>query len=279
MTRPTIIDVNSLQGLLGLGPIPSRAPVAAINPGLTESLVETKSIEAYHYRSMPNPQRETVIGPIDPGTQISNQRGFIYYKPRKMGVVPQNISLESKLQVQALYDVGRIVLNVTGHYFCGDREHVQLRPYDIVVLNPTITTMTSQLFEYNPTGPQKLVHRVLGVDILVDTDLVVYNDGTDFCVSGGMIHWLKGKRPKNGSVMSCVYYINPIYIVENVPHNLRITPGNSTGDGRLPREGVYAPQLVICKSSDTMQEADLVKYDLFNLPSYGNTPNVTGGST
>lgn len=279
MTRPPFIDINNNQNGYGLGPISPFPGIGSFNPQLTNNLLETKAIEAYHYRSLPNPQRETEIGPVDPSTQVSNQRGFIYYNPRKLGVVPQNISLEGRLQLQALYDVGRIVLNVTGQYSCGDKEQVQIRPFDIIMLNPTLTTMTGQLFEYNPTGPQKLVHKVLGVDILVDSDLIVYNEGVDYAVSGGLIHWLSGKRPRDGAVMSCTYYMNPVYIVENVPHNLRITPGNETGNGALPRKGVYAPQLVICKSSDTMQEQDLTRYDLHNLPAYPVSNNTSGGST
>lgn len=288
MARPPINDTNNKTGLVGLGPIPSQAPVAAFNPTQIESLLQTKAIEAYHVRHAPNPDRQSEGAPIAPDSQTGSTRGFVYYGTRKLGVVPTSISLTERFQVQALSGVGSIVMNVTGEYFDeipGKDKQVFVRPHDIIILNPTITVATEQLFEYNPTGPQKLYHRVLGVDVLFDADRQ-YTEGEDFCIKDGMIYWLNGKRPSfqagKGAILSCVYYINQIYIVENIPHHLRILPGNMTGHGALPRQASYAPQLLVCRPSTAMQERELKQFDLYNLPiipDYRASYNTTGGST
>jgi hypothetical protein len=289
MSRPPISDVNNKQGLLNLGSIPAQSPVAAFNAAQVENLLQTKSIEAYHIKHAPNPDRESLGSPISPDSQTASQRGFVYYSVRKLGVVPTNVSLEHRFQVQALYDTGSIVLNVTGEYYDdipGKDKHVYVRPHDLIILNPSITVATSQLFEFNPTGPQKLYHRVVGVDVLFDSERS-YTEGQDFAILDGKIVWLQGgQKPSfsagKGAILSCVYYINQVYIVQNLPHSLRILPSNPIGHAALPRDATYAPQLLVCRPSSTLQESELLKFDLYNIPNindYRASWNTTGGST
>lgn len=283
MTRPPIDDKNSKPGLVGIGPIPSRAPVAAFNIAGIEDLLQTKAFEAYHYRHAPNPDRASLHAPVDPNTQ-SAHRGVRYYSVRPLGVVPTSFKLEERLQVQGVWGMGTVIFNVTGQYNDDAPEKtVYIRERDLIVLNPTITMMTQQLFEFNPTGPQRLNYRVKGVDYLAD-DTNIYQEGRDFSLVNGEIVWTEtGYKPRfvngQGAVLTCVYYMTPIYIVQNLPHSLRIIPSNSTGHGALPREAVYAPQLVIAKPSTIMEEQNLLGlYDLPPFPDYRASQNTTGGS-
>jgi hypothetical protein len=287
-TRPDLIDVNSERGLLGLGTIPGLAPVAAFNPAQVESLLKTKGIRALHYKHAPNPDRETLQGGVNPNTNAAKHT-WKFYSVRQMRCVPQQFRLEDRLNVQGIWGMASCLLNVAGHYDDGDKEHVFLRPFDIVVLDSMpdgtgITTMTDQLAEFNPNGPMRLNFRVEAVDHLSDKTRE-YVNGQDFAVIDGKIHWLDGGfRPRfhdgKGTILSVVYWTKPVYIVQNMPHSIRITPGNPTGDGGLPRQAQYAPQLAVAKQAwfrlDTEELLDFAEIPQYN--TFRDTLNVTGGS-
>jgi hypothetical protein len=291
MSRPPLKDTNNTNGLIGLGPIPDQAPVASFNADGIENLLQTKGFVAYHVKSAPNPDRSGVSSPVNPNT-IAAQRGHIYYSARPLKIVPQRISLEDRLNVQGIWGVGTALFNVTGTYIDDAKNKdriVQVRPHDLIIM-PTLTILVDQMFEYNPTGPQRLNHRVLGVDVLMDNKNV-YEQGVDFILQNGEIVWTKtGNKPffsqSGGSVLSIVYWTMPIYIVQQMPHNLRVIPSNEVGHGSLPREAVYAPQLVVAKPSTIVDEnlknqgieALLDWKAIPNLPEYPSSSNSTGGS-
>jgi len=282
-------DMNDEQGLIGLGTIPSLAPVAAFNPQQIENLLKTKGINALHYKHSPNPDRKTIEGGVQPNTNSAAKYGWRYYSCRKIRVVPQSFKLENTLNVQGIWGVGSVLMNVAGQYDDGEKDSAYFRPHDIIMLqsDPSggeITILTEQFSIFNPTGPIKLNFRCEGVELLEDKNRR-YIEGQDFSVMDGKIYWLTGGYKPNfingqGDVLSVVYYARPIYIVQNVPHALRITPGNFEGDGQLPRKAFLAPQLVICKQAwFSADQEEFLDFD--GLPSYNNYPdtkNVTGGS-
>jgi len=288
MTRPPLIDINAIAGMVGLGPIPSQAPVAAFNPDQIESLLITKGINAIHYKHAPDPNRETVTGPVNPNTNAAAW-GARFFTSRKLKAVPQNFALENRLNVQGIWGLHTVLLNISGYYFDDKKETAYCRPGDLIVLDTDadgngITAEVDQLTEYNPTGPLKLNFRVEGVTYLADKERV-YIEAQDFFIVNGKIQWHdKGAKPNfkdgKGAVLSVVYYTKPIYIVKNVPHSLRILPGNSTGNGALPREARYAPQLVVAQQSWIRSDnTELLDFSgLPSYPEYRNTKNVTGGA-
>lgn len=281
MSRPPLKDRNTTKGLVDLGPIPDLSPVASFNIGGIHNLLETVSFKAIVYHSAYLPDQETISSPMNPNTQGA-QRGFFYYSAREIGVVPQSFKLEDRLTVQGIYGAGSALFNVTGTYLDGDREVAYVKNRDLIVL-PDITEPYPQKIEFNPNGPQKLLYKAKGVDYLADNK-TVYNEGFDFEVVNGLIHWLpNGRKPffsnGKGAVLSIVYYHNPIYIVQNLPHNLRLIPSNPQGHAAYPREETYAPQLLIVKPSTIMEESDIM--DWTALPDYNeypNSSNTTGGS-
>ena len=183
---------------------------------------------------------------------------------------------------QGIWGAGTVLFNVTGSYIDGSPDNiVHIRQRDLIVLNHTITTLTEQTFQYNPTGPQRLNYKVRGVDRLFDRDRV-YEEGRDFIVENGKIVWKKTKNtryPQQGAVLSCVYYVTPIFIVQSLPHWLRIIPSNATGHAAQPRNAVYAPQLVVARMSTMAEEENLENWtDLPPFPDYPDSANTTGGS-
>jgi hypothetical protein len=285
MSRPPLTDINDTPGLIGLGNLPSQAPVAAFNPDLTNSLLNTKSFAALHYRHAPSPDRHSLAEGLNLNTSSATGTAVIYYSVRTLGIVPQSFKLEDRLTVQGVFNTGSVIINVTGHYWDGDQGAVFVRPRDLIVM-PSLTAMTSQLIEFNPTGPQRLHYKARGVDLLMDGDGTIYKEGLDFTINDGMLVWVNeptAQRPKmvngRGDILTVVYYYTPIYIVENIPHQLRVLPANHAGSGAMPREATYFPQLLIAKPSTAVEPDQLAAfYDLPPYPAWPNTPNVTGGS-
>jgi hypothetical protein len=281
MSRPPLKDRNSKGGLIGLGAIPDQAPVASFNIAGIESLLQTKSFEAVHYLHAPLMDRETLGAPANPNTQGA-QRGVFYYSARKIGVVPQQFKLEDRLTVQGLWGIGSAIFNVTGHWLDGDKEQAHFRNRDLLVI-PSLTDLVDQQIEYNPSGPLRLNYLAKGVDYLSD-GRILYNEGFDFEIRDGLIYWLDGGRKPTfgsgkGAILTVVYWMTPIFIVQSKPHSLRIIPSNEIGHGAPPRDAVYAPQLLIVKPSTIIEEKDLM--DWTALPQYGDYPdslNTTGGN-
>ena len=144
--------------------------------------------------------------------------------------------------------------------------------------------MTQQLFDYNPTGPQKLQYKVKSVDLLYDEERDYICDQDYRVTDDGMIEWIQGgQRPdfKNGhgAVMSITYFFTPIYIISNQIHSLRVIPSNNLGHGALPRDATYAPQQFVALPSTLVEESEILDWmALPPLPDYSASKNTTGGS-
>jgi hypothetical protein len=286
-TDPT--DINNEQGLINLGSIPGLAPVAAFNPRQIENLLRTKGIRAIHYKHAPNPDRETIAGGVTPNTNAAKM-GWRYYSAREILVVPQQFKLEDRLNVQGIWGQGSVLLNVAGHYEDGCKEHAFFRPYDLLLLGNdpcgpnNITIAVDQLIEFNPTGSMKLNFRCEGVDVLFGKDYTFVED-QDFIIDNGLITWLPaGRKPRfhdgKGEILSIVYYTRPVFIIQNIPHAVRITPGNDHGTANEPRRAYYAPQQLVAKQAWTRIDNEEL-FDYGTLPDYNHyrdSQNVTGGS-
>lgn len=286
MTRVPPDDVNNRQGLLNLGSIPSKAPVAAFNLSQVTNLIETKGMEGWHIRHSLLPDKQTDTGPIMPSSQTGSQRGLWYYGMRKIILVPYSFKFEERMQVQGMFGMGSAVFNISDKYDDDLPERtVYVSPRDIIMLNPTITTPVREIFEYNPNGPQQLKYYIKGTDIVFDSDTrdYPYKEGIDFEIVGGMLNWTQnGRRPKflngQGQIVSIVYYASMVFVVENTPHHLRLLPSNEQGSAAFPRNIEYFPQLVVVKESQNVQETGLGFFDISNLPEYQKSKNTTGGS-
>lgn len=282
MSRPPLTETNDEQGLINLGNIPGAAPVASFNIDGIESLIQTKGFRCLHYQHALSPDKDTLIGPVDPNTQGASLRGVIYYSVRELRSVPQSFKLEDRLTIQGLYGLGSVLMNVSGHYIDQGKERAHLAKRDLIIF-PEVTDKARQYIEWNPTGPMKLNYRVKGVDLLFDRN-TYYQEGSDYQIVDGEISWLKNGRKPNfaagkPAILSVVYWFTPIYIVHDLPHSLRIIPSNDEGSAQFPRETTYAPQLVIARPSTVMEEKDLMDWKaLPPYPEYPSSSNSTGGS-
>lgn len=282
MSRPPLNDQNTEQGLVDLGSIPGLSPVAVFNLPGVENLLQTKGFRILHYQHALLPDRETLHSPDNPNTQSASLRGVMFYSVRELKSVPQKFTLDQRLTIQGLYGVGTLMVNCTGHYTDGDKAQSQLSQRDLLVF-PDLTDKARQLLEWHPTGPMRAQYKIKGVDLLFDRD-TFYQEGADYDIVDYKIQWRKeGRKPRmvdgKPAILSMVYWYTPIYIVQNLPHSLRVIPSNDSGHASQPREMEYAPQLAIIKPSTIMEEKDIM--DWTSLPPYAGysaSKNTTGGS-
>jgi hypothetical protein len=285
MARPPMKDVNNTSGLIGLGNIPGLAPVASFNIDQINNLLDTKGFMAWHYPHCLKPNKETIAGPVKPDQNAASNRSVIFYSVRALKVVPQQFKVEDTLTVQGIWGQGTTMFNVSGHYMDGEQENVFVRERDLIVFNSDITDLTDQLIEYNPTGQQKLHHKALGIEHVRDSHGNIYIEGQDYGLTNlGTIAWLKnGKKPTfqngKGDILTVMYWYNPIYVVVQRPHTIRVLPSNDLGNGAFPRNKVYAPQLLTVRPSTAYAESDILQFaDIPPTPEYPSSSGTTGGS-
>ena len=144
-----LVDINDTPGLMGLGPIPNQAPVAAFQIEQIENLINTKGITAYHYRFAFAPNRNAMIAGVNVNSETANKFGVLFHEVRELKLVPYSLPLRDQMQLDGVYNEGSCVVNVSGHYTDGENERVYVTPRDLIVLNSTITVQHKQLAEYN----------------------------------------------------------------------------------------------------------------------------------
>ena len=266
----SINDTNKRKGLIGLGPIPKKAPVAAFNVDQVQDLLRTKGFLAFHCRHALNPKRTSLQAGMDL-SEKGNERPFLYYDIRPILMVGQDFSVRDTLTAMGLYGTGTSMFSVAGEYLDGSQERVFVRINDIIILNPSMTELFEQNFEYNGEKETSLMYRARAVDYMLTARGTRLTEGIDFyCTIEGKIQWVESTdKPKIGEVVSIVYYYQPVFIVRALPHNIRLLPSNDLGSGNMPRNVKYAPQLVLCDYS-TVRDGPEDSIDFFNLPELQN---------
>lgn len=241
-----------------MGPLSPFAPVGAFNLDQVQNLIDTKGYVAFHVKaSMPADTEEPTMG-ANLDTVEGPYRVMDYFQVKPIRIVPTSFNLTQTYQVQGLYGLQSVVMNVNGSYIDTPEERAYFLPGDLILLNPTFTEVYSEAVQYEPT--LTLSYYVNSVDYLATRSQGELKQGVDFEVRDGRIHFTgNGKKPKvkltkrpgvtKGEVVTVRYKFPPIYVVRSVPHSMRILPDNVLGSGAAPREARYAPQLVIVDRS------------------------------
>lgn len=281
--RPIPSDINSNTGLVNVGPYPSKAPVGAFQRDATENLIETKGFRAVHYRHALNPGADSLEAGewLDTGKSFS-MRSVVFWEARNILVIPQGFRLEDRLNVQGIYGIGSLILNLSGYYLDGDRGTTHYSPRDLIVIQDGWTDISREVIQYNPSGINRLKNRAVGVAAMFDGRGRKFVQDQDFVIQKGEIVWTVSDRPKmidgRGDLISVVYWYRPYLVITSVPHEIRMLPANALGYGGQPRVATLFPQNVIAKPSTLVQEWDIL--DSLEMPSVAEYPtsgNLTGG--
>lgn len=170
--------------------------------------------------------------------------GFLY---QDIGLVTAHFSGNS--EDTRKIDVGLIdgssVQASFPRFYDETEDPVMIVPFDRFYLEePGITVVNWQLFHHNLSGVDKFRYPLESVEHLVDSSGTVYQEGIDFAIKDGIIHW-GSKRPKfdpdtqKGCVCSIRYRYRPYYYCSRLIHEIRVAQRENpvTGERYINRVG------------------------------------------
>lgn len=208
-----------------------------------DTAIMENGVDLIHHRAMKCP-----VGMIDPDDirrphedHSGCSNGFIYTCAGKTKATILGNSREVQLQ-----DVGRVdssTIQATFTRFYTDKPdcRVQASFADRFYLtDDTITVVTWQVLAKTPTDYDSPNFPVVSVQDLIDANGKIYQQGADFDIENGKIHWLTNNRPSydgtKGQVFTVRYFYRPFYYVQKMVHEIRMgkaQDGNTEGVMRL----------------------------------------------
>lgn len=222
-----------------VGFISSIAPKAAHNPRQIEKLLRSKGVTAFHFRSCLNPNRNTAESASY--ATYETKYGVLFWDIRPTKIVPQQIPLRDQLAIQGIHTSGTMVVNVLGNYLDNTNERAYYQPKDLLLL-PGVTELKSEIID----GSKQIntLYRISEVMAIV-TQQGRHLDAGDYFLSNGQLFL---KKPMAGN-LSLVYAYNPVWVVSQLMHAVRLIQGNSSGSGAEPTQTFFAPQQLLCQQS------------------------------
>ena len=210
-----------------------------------DELIHSHGVEMVHYRGMRCP-----VGMIDPNDirrphehHENCSNGFIY---TRAGIVTVGF-LGNSSNVQYM-DAGRMngstVQVIIPRFYDSSEERANFTNFDRVYLKEESITVTNwQTFSAHITGVDRLDFPVIEVIDLMDSQGVRYNQGDDFVVKNGQIHWIGNKKPGvdpksgKGRVCSVRYSYRPYWYIKSLMHEVRVSRIEDpfTGERRIER--------------------------------------------
>lgn len=254
---------NKMSGVQKLGdaqiypsgyyPYGPFSPGGVFSDKAHDNLIIHKGFKAIHYRHALNPNRDDVSGAVD--VSQSDLSGYVWYDPKELYIVPQNLRWEEQSLVNGLHGAHTMTINYTG-YYNDSQERTYIRPQDIILLKDDdhATVMVQELFHYDDLKIQRLKFPVFSVDYLSDEDRR-YEENVDFCIREGVLHWINKpvganqSRTGKGKVLSIVYWTFPYLVVVDTPRVFRTVWSNENALATAQSNATYIPGLAVVKMS------------------------------
>ncbi len=175
-------------------------------------------------------------------TECSN--GFIYSKEGEAEGCFVGNSSTPNFQGYGISDESTAQMTVKRFYDCPENKPVLIGHYYRIYLKDcAVPVVNSEILEAHQSGVDRLSYPAIEVQRLKDARGQDYEQGRDFDVKNGMIHWHPGKGPGYDTVLgrgipySVHYSYRPFYYVKYMPHEIRVTKDvdPSTGEVSLVR--------------------------------------------
>jgi len=167
-------------------------------------------------------------------------------------------SLEKMFEVQGVWEIGTAVITFPAEYNNG--QQADFSTFDQLYC-PDFEVRLNDLIEYKSSTNKitRLRYPIVCIDYMtavVNGSLYEYIEDTDYEItSDGDIHWLIEPQYDElndiGEVISITYTTNPVYTVQNVMHEMRVTQEYNIATGeKIARR---LPQQVLVKRDFLMQ--------------------------
>lgn len=221
-----------------------RTPHGIFSFGVHDNLIRSKGYKAIHLKHALNPKRSTQ----DEGVFFDKMdlTGFMYYDPKPLYLVQQNMKWEEQQAVQGMHGKHTAVINYTGVYE-GSEERTFLRPKDLLILvgEDTGLIMMQELITVN-NNVLSGRFPIYKIDYLA-TETTRLEEGRDFILDDYKIKLLSSSGMSNHNpfsnerVLSAVYYTKPILAITDTPRIFRTVWGNKLGNAGANAQAYTIP--------------------------------------
>lgn len=170
-------------------------------------------------------------------------------------------TLEKMFEIQGVWEVGTAVITFPAEY--PDGQQAEFNTFDQFYC-PDFEVRLNDLIEYEsqPNKLTRLRYPVVSIEYMtavVSGSLYNYIKGTDFEITvDGDIHWLVEPMYDSandlGQVISITYNANPVYTVQNILHEMRVSQEYDIATGQKIARRL--PQQVLVKRDFLLQPED-----------------------
>ncbi len=203
-----------------------------------DNVVGSQGVRFVHFKSMACPVGLVDLfdgrRPHDDHSGCSN--GFIYIEAGKILALSTGVGNNPQQLDIGLLDGSTSQITVQRRYLESDKL-VSLLPYDRLFLDEeSITVGTWERFEAHQTGLDKLRFPATEIEMVMDSDGVVYSPG-DYRIEGGKLRWAGSRRPKfnleaeKGQICSVRYQYRPYWYVSRLMHEIRVSAATAADGG------------------------------------------------
>ena len=247
-------------------PMPYEIPDPSIRGASWDQLLQNRGIRFIHRVAMPCPNMKgleennhTPNCPYCDNSQMLYQDYFPGTTDQReiWGAFTSN-TLEKMFEVQGVWEVGTAVITFPAEYPSG--QQAEFNTFDQLYC-PDFEVRLNDLIEYesNTNKITRLRYPIVSIEYMtavVSGSLYDYVEGTDFEItSGGDIRWLiepaYDAANDIGQVISITYNANPVYTVQNVLHEMRVSQEYDIATGQKVARRL--PQQVLVKRDFLLQ--------------------------
>lgn len=144
---------------------------------------------------------------------ICDGSGFVYSDPTPFKAVSQGINLQHVFRAEGRFDLGTQIVTVKSGF--------AVNIWDKLTYRETVTRYRQTLKRNSVDLIDRPRYDVLRVDRLA-TPETVFEQSRDFVVTDdGKIQWITATPPTDGDIYTIDYIHHPIYIVVDMPNEIR----------------------------------------------------------
>ncbi len=193
-----------------------------------DSFVNQYGVRLIHFRAIPCP-----VGLQDPNDirrthddHSGCSNGFIYQAIGRVTCLFLSNATQVKKLDAGFVDGSTVSVTFPRFYDYDQKNRILVRPYDRFYLEEEgITSAGTNILTRRKDGrPDRPSYPATKVHVLVDSNGVYYQQGTDFALDRGDIVWLDGHGPAAGTVYSVWYEYQPYWYVDRLVHEIRVIP-------------------------------------------------------
>ena len=249
---------------------PSPMPTQILDPSIRgtawDQLLNNRGIRLFHRVAAPCPNMKGLEENNHiPNCPFCDNSQMIYHNTfpgtndqREIWGAFTSNSLEKMFEVQGVWEIGTAVITFPAEY--GNGVQADFNTFDQLYC-PDFEVRLNDLIEYKSSSSRitRLRYPIVNIDYMsavVNNSMKEYALGTDYEITAdGDIHWLIEPHYNSvddiGEVISITYVANPVYTVQNVLHEMRVSQEYDMISGQKVARRL--PQQVLVKRDFLMQ--------------------------